>query len=178
MTEGMKGLLSVLVVGLGLASASAGITNRQAWHIVNNGNYIDAGEPLKTDGAAYFVSLINDSGDLVYLFHSSHIGTVMGRLSTAQTWDLWSQGMWSDAPDTVATAISHATGSLSQMTLYNDPVTTNGLLGTAVQTMRGGTSNFDVHSFSGNFRFNGTEFRQWHSGATYDLLFNKSLIKT
>jgi hypothetical protein len=56
---------------------------RSDWVVVNGGQYIDAGESLDPERAGYFSSVViappGEPRNLIYMFHSSRLGTVMGR---------------------------------------------------------------------------------------------------
>lgn len=149
---------------------------------VNGGQYIDGGEPLtmlsiaSTPSAGKVQSLYNDSGDLLYFFRSELLGTVMGRLSNTKSWDFWSRSGWSHSPQSTPTAISHIHAVYPLMKIFTDPLVPRGLLGAMSVGIRLGGNSFDHHGFYSHFRFDGSTFRQWKEGSTYDEFYSRHLI--
>ena len=152
------------------------------WQKLNDGGYVDAGEPLTATGGILnnkqFATHFNDAGDLIYTFRSATIGNAMGRLSANKAWQLFTDGYWAATPDTTATAIGHAFGSYFETKLFQHPDYNDGLLGFSRGVIRSGTRNFNQHGMAISFRFDGNVFTQYDQNANYAEFRNKSIISS
>ncbi len=146
-----------------------------AWVILNGGNPVDAGTDLTERG--YVTTITTGSGDLLYFFHDG-IGTIMGRLSTNLTWDLWVDGNWESETDTVPTAIEQSIGRYRAVRVFQHPDFQDGLLGAAPRGGLRSGRGFNVHGTATNFQFDEDGFTHWRTGVTYDPLFRTALIAT
>src|SRR5690606_27387023 len=99
-------------------------------------------------------------------------------LSADKNWELFTDGVWSNAPDTTATAVDHAFSYYNAKLLYQHPDIANGLLGHAAGAIRSGITGFNQHGMAINFRFDGTTFTQYGGGAIFDEFRNTSVISS
>ena len=178
-------LVLVLVVvtvlffsSLVVAQGPTPIINPTAMIMMNGGNYIDIGEPITSWSGTPFNSIVNSSGDLLYMFNADRLGKMMGRFSVAKRWEWWTGDRWNGTPNTTATTIDHTVGSYQEMAMIKHPDIPNGLIGVANQFYKVGGVWLDTHGHLNNFIFDGTKFTQWQSEATYSQFITSPLISS
>jgi len=145
------------------------------WIELNNGGFIDGGEPVHNSND-YFDALYNADGDLLYCYESTSRNAILGRLSSGRNWELFSEGAWSSAPDTTATSISHSFGQYNERRLIQHPDLTGGLIGFAKGVLRSDKVEFNQHGIAISFRFDGSTFTQYDNAANYSEFRNSSII--
>lgn len=146
------------------------------WLVLNNGQFVDGNEPVSSTD--YFASIVTEDGDLLYNYESTSNNSIMGRLSAARNWELYSEGNWTAAADATASSIAHSYATYRNRKLFQHPDLSGGLLGFAQGVMRSGPRTFNQHGMAIGFRFDGSIFTQYDNGTAYDEFRNKSLISS
>lgn len=145
------------------------------WFLINEGDYVDAGEGLIQSP----IEAIRASDGNIYYTFSSHVGTVLGRLSPTAKLELLTQSGWSNSATLVPEPIDHAMTRYEGVKLWSDPDNPAGLIGINRDgDFRAGERGYNYHGMEAFFRYSAGAVEQWTGGVMFAPLGFRSIVRS